>query len=167
MSLDALIPFTAWETPKTMKKRYFTKMFLTFLPSHLDATPLQEMTMPTSDGGREIISTTFLSPTKALEAMHAKSIIFFPPQAYLLTRLEPFAQSSGNDAQKHITEWLKKDNMGQFVFKPRPEGKTKDGRVILGYGEEGDPMRKSIVSFGKGGMPSDVQIVKVEELAKL
>ncbi|RVD87012.1 uncharacterized protein DFL_005261 [Arthrobotrys flagrans] len=168
--VEGLIPFTTWITPPTMKKRYETHMFLGFLPlsSSVDSSSTQ---LPTSDGGLETASTTFMTASEILTGLKQNSIILFPPQAYLVTRLAKFLNDPtlGVEGQRErIKRWIEEEGVGSYVFEPRPEGKTKDGkRLILGYGPRGDVNRKSVLKFGKGGMPADLEIVEAGEVAKL
>ncbi|KAK6522872.1 hypothetical protein TWF281_002302 [Arthrobotrys megalospora] len=168
--VDGLIPFTTWITPPTMKKRYETHMFLGFLPlsASVDSSSTQ---LPTSDGGVETVSTTFMSAAEILAGLKTNSIILFPPQAYLVTRLSRFTNDGSLSVEQQrdaIKRWIEEEGVGKYVFEPRPEGKTKDGkRLVLGYGPRGDPHRKSVLKFGKGGMPADLEIVEAIEVAKL
>ncbi|KAK6344728.1 hypothetical protein TWF718_006686 [Orbilia javanica] len=171
--VGGLIPFTKWITPPTMKKRYETHMFLGFLPlsssSSVDSSSSTQL--PTSDGGVETVSTTFMTAEEILVGLKENSIILFPPQAYLVTRLARFLSDRGlgvEEQREKIKQWIEEEGVGKYVFEPRPEGKTKDGkRLILGYGPRGDVNRKSVLKFGKGGMPEDLQIVEATEAAKL
>ncbi|KAK6340160.1 hypothetical protein TWF730_001929 [Orbilia blumenaviensis] len=175
--VEGLIPFTTWITPPTMKKRYETRMFLAFLPlssSSVDTdTHHHQEQVPTSDGGLETLSTTFLPASTILSNLKSNSIILFPPQAYLITRLSEFTNDSSigvEEQRDRIKKWVLEgeEKVGEYVFEPRPEGKTKDGkRLVLGYGPRGDKRRKSVLKFGKGGMPADLEIVEVGEVAKL
>ncbi|KAK6520033.1 hypothetical protein TWF506_000324 [Arthrobotrys conoides] len=168
--VGGLIPFTTWITPPTMKKRYETHMFLGFLPvsSSLSSSSTQ---LPTSDGGVETVSTTFMTAEEILTGLKQNSIILFPPQAYLVTRLATFLNDRGlkvEEQRERIKRWIEEEGVGKYVFEPRPEGKTKDGkRLILGYGPRGDANRKSVLRFGKTGLPADLQIVETTEAAKL
>ncbi|EPS41845.1 hypothetical protein H072_4222 [Dactylellina haptotyla CBS 200.50] len=171
--VDSLIPYTTWITPPTMKKRYETKMFLAFLPvsSSVEGTVEENVNLPTSDGGVETLSASFMTANEILAALGKNEIILFPPQAYLITRLSRFTNDTSLSVQQQreaIKSWIEQEGVGKYVFEPRPEGKTKDGkRLILGYGPRGDPHRKSVLKFGKGGMPADLQIMEATEAAKL
>ncbi|RPB16697.1 hypothetical protein P167DRAFT_500243, partial [Morchella conica CCBAS932] len=86
-AVDELIPFTTWITPKAMKRRFETHMFLYFLPSSPSPTTSAAATQhPTPDGGIEVLTTTFLPPSTAL----ASDLVFSPPQFYLLSTLLPY-----------------------------------------------------------------------------
>ncbi|KAK6496868.1 hypothetical protein TWF481_001850 [Arthrobotrys musiformis] len=164
--VGGLIPFTTWITPPTMKKRYETRMFLGFLPS---GALVDSSQLPSSDG-TETTSTSFMTAQEILTKLKENEIILFPPQAYLITRLSKFlGDGKGVEEQRErIKRWIGEEGVGRYVFEPRPEGKTKDGkRLILGYGPRGDLNRKSVLRFGKGGMPADLQIVEATEAAKL
>ncbi|KAF3192922.1 hypothetical protein TWF225_011708 [Orbilia oligospora] len=171
--VGGLIPFTTWITPPTMKKRYETHMFLGFLPLSSSSTSSSSSSsqLPTSDGGVETVSTTFMTAEEILTGLKQNSIILFPPQAYLVTRLARFLNDKGlkvEEQRERIKKWIEEEGVGKYVFEPRPEGKTKDGkRLILGYGPRGDVNRKSVLRFGKTGLPADLQIVEATEAAKL
>ncbi|KAJ6261767.1 hypothetical protein Dda_2566 [Drechslerella dactyloides] len=171
-----LLPFTTWVTPPTMKKRYETRMFLGFLPASdsdgNSATATETSAhLPTADGGVETVSATFMTATEILAAMKAKTIILFPPQLYLVMKLARFT-SDGRltvmQQREAIRDWLKAEGMGAWVFAPRQEGMTKDGkRLILGYGPRGDHGSKSVLRFGPTGMPEDLEIVPADIASRL
>ncbi|KAF3921543.1 hypothetical protein AA313_de0202271 [Arthrobotrys entomopaga] len=173
--VESLIPYTTWITPPTMKKRYETRMFLTFLPLSTPSSSAGEgveetMNLPTSDGGVETVSATFMKAAEIMADAKAKKIILFPPQAYLVTRLLKFVGDgslSVTQQREAIKEWIETEGIGKYVFEPRPEGKTKDGKLILGYGPKGDPNRKSVFRPGKSGMPEGHEIVEATQAAKL
>ncbi|KAF3932674.1 hypothetical protein ABW19_dt0202413 [Dactylella cylindrospora] len=175
--VDSLISFTTWITPPTMKKRYETRMFLAFLPvsaSQSDSLGAKEedtTALPTADGGVETVSAAFLAAADILKSLKSNDIILFPPQAYLITRLSTFANDSSltiEQQREAIKKMILDEEIGKLVFEPRPEGKTRDGkRLILGYGPRGDPNRKSVLRFGKGGMPADLEIMDATLAAKL
>ncbi|EWC43598.1 hypothetical protein DRE_01485 [Drechslerella stenobrocha 248] len=139
--VGGLQPFTTWITPPTMKKRFETRMFLSFLPL-------------VYGGGRA-------SGIRA--GLEAGEIILFPPQAYLVTRLLAFTgdrTASAREQRERIRAWIEGEGMGKLVFEPRLEGKTKDGRrSIMGHGPRGDAARKTVMRFGKGGIPEHLEIV--------
>ncbi|KAK6539262.1 hypothetical protein TWF694_009497 [Orbilia ellipsospora] len=172
-NVESLIPYTTWITPPTMKKRYETRMFLTFLPLSTSSSEGIEETMnlPTSDGGAETVSAKFMTAEEILADARENKIILFPPQAYLVTRLLKFVTDGSLSVvqqREAIKEWIEAEGMGRYVFEPRPEGKTKDGkRLILGYGPRGDPNRKSVFKPGKSGMPEGHEIVEATQAAKL
>jgi len=166
----SLMPFTTWITPPTMKKRYETQMFLSFLPLVGSDVDSSTATLPTPDGGIETVSTEFMPASEILSKSRSHSIILFPPQAYLIARLSYFTSHATLSIQEQrdaIKRWLAGEDMNSYVFEPRPEGKASDGRTILGFGPKGDQRKKALVTFGKGGMPSDVEIVKSRDLSRL
>ncbi|KAF3913888.1 hypothetical protein ABW21_db0204216 [Orbilia brochopaga] len=171
----SLLPFTTWITPPTMKKRYETRMFLAFLPADdiTASTQSKESTaqLPTADGGVETVSATFMTAAEILAALKANKIILFPPQAYLVTRLAAFTSDGSvtvSRQRERIRAWLESEGMGAWVFEPRQEGMTKDGRrLILGYGPRGDPGSKTVTRFGKNGMPEGLEIVPADVASKL
>jgi len=160
-----------------MKKRYETKMFIAFLPlsspqsSKLGAKEEDTTALPTADGGVETVSAEFLSAKDILASLRSNQIILFPPQAYLITRVSQFTNDRSltpEQQREAIKDMIKSEGVGEFVFEPRQEGKTKDGkRLIQGYGPRGDQKRKSVLKFLKGGMPADLEIVEASIAAKL
>lgn len=88
LDLGGLIPFTRWLTPKSVKRRYTTQMYLYFLPlfdlprPHLKNQSAQ---IPTSDGGIEHTEAVFDYAEEWLRRSRAREIVLFPPQVYLLT----------------------------------------------------------------------------------
>ncbi|KAK6338721.1 hypothetical protein TWF696_009533 [Orbilia brochopaga] len=167
----ALLPFTTWITPPTMKKRYETKMFLAFLPAANTVDTSSTAQLPTADGGVETVSATFMTAAEILAAHKAHKVILFPPQAYLVTRLAVFTSDrrlSVVQQREGIRAWLESEGMGSWVFEPRQEGMTRDGRrLILGYGPRGDHGSKTVMRFGRNGMPEDLEIVSADAVSRL
>ena len=87
--VNGLIPFTRWLTPKSVKKRYTTQMYLYLLPleSPQDLAPAQ---ITTSDGGIEHTEAVFDYAENWLRRSRAGEIVLFPPQVFLLTQIAPF-----------------------------------------------------------------------------
>ena len=100
--LEDLIPFTRWLTPKSVKRRYTTQMYLYFLPL-LDQSPCNSSNavaqIPTSDGGVEHTEAVFDYADEWLRRSRAGEIVLFPPQVFLLTQIAPFLRRSDSNGR--------------------------------------------------------------------
>ncbi|TFK54645.1 hypothetical protein OE88DRAFT_1731961 [Heliocybe sulcata] len=164
--VHSLLPFTSWVTPVQVPRRFHAQFFITFLP-HASSSGFshgaKHDTIPTPDGGQEVLSAKFMHPAHALLAYNSGRIALMPPQFYLLTTL---AQLLPGDLttreQRERIYQLSRGAFGSMVIHPRglPEPDS-EGRTILTY--EGDETRggskgrlhRSLVRFGKGGVPTE------------
>ncbi|KAK3392742.1 NUDIX domain-containing protein [Podospora didyma] len=111
-----LIPFTRWNTPLGMPKRFTTQMYLYMLPiSPTNSSPTghatthNEVFVPkaTHDGGIEHNIAEFDDVSTWLAKARAGEIILFPPQAYLLHLMSEFLTGrppQGSDEQHASSE---------------------------------------------------------------
>ncbi|TCD70980.1 hypothetical protein EIP91_000888 [Steccherinum ochraceum] len=170
MSLNgkALLPFTQWVTPPTQPKRFHTQFYVTFL----NASPASGFTsgqkqdrLPTPDGGQEVIAARFVHPRQVLSEFAAGKYFLFPPQFYILSTLAEFLDDVSNGPEQRAKiERLSEGMFGRMVINPRALKEKDEGRTVFVY--EGDETRggpvgrrhRSLVKFGKGGLPMGVEM---------
>ncbi|KAL9637299.1 MAG: hypothetical protein Q9164_002286, partial [Protoblastenia rupestris] len=115
----SLIPFTRWLTPSNLPKRFSTQMYLYFLPlsaPFAHGSQINEMHIPTPDGGIEHTAAQFLYPQEWIDMALRREIVLFPPQFFLLSLLAPFltSQAGANHAallkqRERLTNWVETD----------------------------------------------------------
>ncbi|KAH8693792.1 putative NUDIX family hydrolase [Talaromyces proteolyticus] len=180
-----LIPFTRWITPPNLPKRFTTQMYLYFLPlveqsenAHgLPKGGLQEVQVPTSDGGIEINEARFLRASSWLEKARSGEIILYPPQFMLLSLVSQFLDQDGNDSTSKTLQ-RRRAQLVEFVHSGSPAWTDKcisprsmklldDNRAVLtldhpgpelhGSNRKGESDRVILVKFGKEG-PRKVEV---------
>lgn len=185
--LEGLIPFTRWLTPKSVKRRYTTQMYLYFLPLLDPSLPGSSSALaqiPTSDGGIEHTEAVFDYADEWLRRSRAGEIVLFPPQVFLLTQIAPYLKPLGRGNKtpgseqravlKHQRVKLLKliqdkdedPPWAEKCISPRPLLKDRK-RVIMGLdhaGDEvqganrrGDLMRVMVWRLGKSG-PAGIEV---------
>ncbi|KAI9507365.1 hypothetical protein F5148DRAFT_120438 [Russula earlei] len=148
LSADAntLLPFTEWITPPGPPRRFHTRFYVAFLPSHRasafasSSSGVTRQRLPTPDGGQEVLEARFVHPRDALAEHRAKKIALMPPQHYILTTLADILV--GREAatpQRARVERLSAGAFGGMVVSPRIGKTDVDGRTALVY--EGDEAR--------------------------
>ncbi|KAI9672345.1 MAG: hypothetical protein M1817_003367 [Caeruleum heppii] len=197
--VENLIPFTRWITPIHIPRRFTTQMYLYFLPlamsgrasttttSHLPAARDTIIPAPTSDGGIEHTTASFLPPGTWLSQARAGEIILFPPQVYLLHLLSPFFSPSKilntlspdelQQQRERFIDFLRRADppYEEMCISPQTlRGKREDGRLVLavdspgpelrGSGRKGDREKVVLVRFGKEG-PREVEIVSKDDVS--
>ncbi|KAF8330514.1 hypothetical protein F5887DRAFT_895542 [Amanita rubescens] len=146
-AVDSLLPFTDWTTPEYAQRRFCTRFFVTFLHASYSSrfsTGTKQDFLPTSDGGKEIVSTRFVHPSDALAEFHRKEITLMPPQYYILHTLSDILPRGINtQSQCEKVERLSRGAFGKLSFNPKhfpPEdGDADPKRMLLVY--EGDETR--------------------------
>ena len=78
---DLLRPFAHWITPPVEPRRYDTKFFAAALPAGQEARHVSG----------EADEVSWLTPSAALQEMHAGTRPMMPPTIHTLTQLDPFA----------------------------------------------------------------------------
>ncbi|KAI9889172.1 MAG: hypothetical protein M1814_005763 [Vezdaea aestivalis] len=193
--IEGLIPFTRWITPEHMPRRYSTQMYLYFLPLKDDPEPHESSILnqaivptPSSDGGIEHTTATFLSAQEWLDALQARSILLFPPQVYLLSILSQslFKEQTPSDIdalqrqRDALVTFINsgKPPHGQFCICPEI-GRSKDssGRLKMSlsrpglglesHGRIGDRERLVLLDATKPLEPRDVEIVSSRKYGAL
>jgi hypothetical protein len=188
MVSDALIPFTHWITPANLPKRFSTQMYLYFLPVPEKSDQLaqdipaegmrEEIQVPTSDGGVEIMEARFLPAYDWLQRAGSAEIILYPPQLLLLTLVsqfldqEPRQGASSAQLQDRRSELLDFIHSGNppwtdMYISPKMIKMLPDNRVVLALDSPGPELRGSdkrgetdrviLVRQSKEG-PRDVEI---------
>ncbi|TDL24933.1 hypothetical protein BD410DRAFT_813794 [Rickenella mellea] len=170
----SLLPFTQWITPVGPPRRFHAHFFVTFLPTapHTGAESGDHRhSLPTPDGGLEVVSARFVHPLDALAEFAQGKIALMPPQFYILTTLAPLLSTRVHTReQRQQVQRLSGSMFGRMVMNPRmlppKEGEDRNGRAVLTYeGDEergGKPGRlhRSLVRMGKGGVPSEVVLLR-------
>jgi len=142
-----------------MSRRFESQIFVTFVDGKQ---------VPSHDGGVEVLSTKSLTPTRALEMLRAGEMALFPPQLYLITRIEEFL--SGDNGVKKVLE-MAYGEFGAMVMEPhliRVLGDRK--RMVMGLGEKGDKEWAVVIEVpkdGKKGEPRGAELVRRKDVAKL
>ena len=187
--VKGLIPFTRWLTPKSVKKRYTTQMYLYLLPleSTQDLAPAQ---IPTSDGGIEHTEAVFDYAENWLRRSRAGKIVLFPPQVFLLTQIAPFLEippdGSFSSVQLHRS-WLERQRTRLMDFisnteekpswadkciSPRPLRKMGK-KVVMGLDYAGDEaqganrkgdMQRVMLWSLKKGEPTGIEVCDKREV---
>jgi 8-oxo-dGTP pyrophosphatase MutT (NUDIX family) len=156
---DGLVEFSRWITPQNMKKRFDAQMYLYFMKEFQDEAgkgkaqnKVEEL--PTTDGGIEVISTGFFGIEEALEMYSRKEITLFPPQFYLLHVLKHFLGAhlkEDNTAKRgRLSTYLQNSDFGNRTIEPSVLEVLDDGKVILGFGQDGK-FGRIRGAFGKSG----------------
>lgn len=157
---SSLRPFTTWITPPQMKvaRRYESQLFITTLPRWID-----EDAAVAGDGGKEVVAARWVDPAAALHMARAGEMVLFPPQLYLLNHLaDCLARSPGGGLE---ALWERVDEIGSYVFEPRPETVLDDGTWVMELGPRGDRTVNIHIepAGGKGGEPRAVALVPRED----
>lgn len=115
--VDALVPFTRWISPTHVRRRFTTQMYVYFLPmlpdrdfespmplsgdaSGLGASAQQKTILtPTTDGGIEHTSATFLPASVWCTLAQEGEIMLIPPQFFLLHCVSRFLDALEADGQ--------------------------------------------------------------------
>lgn len=142
-----------------MPRRFESQIFVTFVDGKQ---------LPSHDGGVEILSTKCLTPTRALEMSRNGEMALFPPQLYLINRLEQFL--SGENGAKKVLE-MAGGEFGAMVMEPHPIRWLDGGkRILMGLGERGDKEWAVAIEAPddrKKGEPKGAELVRREDVAKL
>ena len=77
IALEDLVPFAHWITPQGLPKRFDTRFYLAVAPEHQLA----------SHGGREVVSSVWLTPQQALDQAKAKRLTIIFPTLMNLNKL--------------------------------------------------------------------------------
>ncbi|CAZ83499.1 unnamed protein product [Tuber melanosporum] len=160
---SALHPFTKWITPETMVRRFKSQIFVTFV---------DDKQVPSHDGGVEVLSARYLTPSRALEMSEHGEMVFFPPQFYLVWRIGEFlsGENSGEGGRGKVLE-MADGEFGAMVVEPHPIRLLDGGkRVVMGLGERGDKEWAIVIEIpgdGKGGESKGAEMVRREDVAKL
>jgi hypothetical protein len=117
-------------------------------------------TIPTHDGGQEVMSARFIHPAAALQEFREGKIAFMPPQYYLLTTLCDILQGSKNTLhQREKVETLSRGAFGCMVINPQilPDHDNQSHTILTLEGDEtrGGPkgrLHRVIVTPEKGGV---------------
>ena len=190
--VKGLIPFTRWLTPKSVKKRYTTQMYLYLLPleSPQDLAPAQ---IPTSDGGIEHTEAVFDYAGNWLQRSRAGEIVLFPPQVFLLTQIAPFLETPPDDSFSSVQlhrAWLERQRTRLTAFvsdtkenpswvekciSPRPVRKMGKkvvmsldyaGDEAQGANRKGDMQRLMLWSLEKGE-PTGIEVCDRREIEEV
>ncbi|KAJ9383399.1 hypothetical protein DTO063F5_5235 [Paecilomyces variotii] len=186
---EPLIPFTHWITPINAPKRFTTQMYLYFLPLPQESEKQllrdipaeggrEEVQVPTTDGGVEIMEARFLPASEWLRLAGAGEIILFPPQYILLHIVSGFLDKEPRDTASPEELKRRRSELVEFVHSGSPPWTDKyispkmlkmlpDGRVVLALDSPGPELRDSdkkgesdrvvIVRFNKEG-PREVEV---------
>ena len=142
-----------------MFRRFESQIFVTFVDGKQ---------VPSHDGEVEILSAKCLMPSRILEMSKNGEMVLFPPQIYLITRIEEFL--SRDNGGKKVLE-MADGEFGAMVVEPHPIRVLDGGkRVVMGLGERGDKEWAVIIEVpgdGKKGEPKGAELVKREDVAKL
>ncbi|KIY66316.1 hypothetical protein CYLTODRAFT_423532 [Cylindrobasidium torrendii FP15055 ss-10] len=159
---SVLMPFTQWLTPVEAPRRYHTHFYVAFLPSsHATgfSAGAKEEQMPTPDGGQEVISARFLTPSAWLSLFREQKITFMPPQYYILSTLADIPPAS-------LREGVLKLSNGAFgKMSVHPERLFTDGKKVT-FTYEGDEERggqsgrrhRVNCEVGKGGVMTRIDL---------
>lgn len=173
---DALLPFTEWTTPVGPPKRFQTKFYVVFLAPSASSgfSSGQKLDrLPTPDGGQEVITARFVRPSDAMAANKAHTMVFMPPQFYILSTLADILKGEKNTAeQREQVKKLSHGAFGQQHIRPVGAGKDEVGRSILAY--EGDELRggakgrrhRALVLFNKG-TPAEITIDRNFDVSRM
>lgn len=164
--LEGCVPFTRWITPKNLKRRFDTQMFLYMLDESkgkaVEDGKVESQELPKGDGGIEVVSTTFMDIEKALELNKAGEITFFPPQFYLLSVLKNFVGKDvhGSVAEKRerLRKYLASSDFGGRIMTPQMHG-VLNGKTILGFGPKGGSARLLLKNYADSG-PRELEILQ-------
>ncbi|KAG0639907.1 hypothetical protein HOY80DRAFT_885575 [Tuber brumale] len=160
---NALHPFTKWITPETMPRRFESQFFVTFVG---------DKQVPSHDGGVEVLSAKYLTPSRALEISEDGEMVFFPPQFYLVRRIREFlsGDNGGEGWRRKVLE-MADGEFGAMVVKPHPIRLLDGGkRVVMGLGDRGDKEWTVVIEIlgdGKGGEQKGAELVRREDVARL
>jgi 8-oxo-dGTP pyrophosphatase MutT (NUDIX family) len=125
---EELRAFTTWVTPAQMKKRYEAQMFLARLPEWV------EEDVVVGDGGKEVVGRPrWMHPDEVLREVAEGKVVLYPPQLYLVSRLERCLREGG---EERLLKWAQE--MGGRICEPRREAVTKEGWWVMGLGPRGD-----------------------------
>ncbi|PWW79153.1 NUDIX-domain-containing protein [Tuber magnatum] len=160
---SALHPFTKWITPKTMPRRFESQIFVAFVDGKQ---------VPSHDDGVETLSAKYLTPSRASQMSKNGELVFFPPQFYLVRRIEEFLSgSSGGEGGRSKVLEMADGEFGAMVVEPYPIRLLDGGkRVVMGLGERADKEWAVVVEIpddGKKGEPKGAELVRREDVAKL
>ena len=191
--LEGLIPFTRWLTPKSVKKRYTTQMYLYFLPLESSSQESSPAQIPTSDGGIEHTEAVFDYADTWLEKSKNGEIVLFPPQVFLLIQiaafLKPLARVDPEASAEKRRAMLEEQRARLLIMvqdededpswaekciSPRPlrregakvvMGLDYAGDEVQGENRRGDLKRVMVWSLGNSG-PTDVQVQMRSQVEK-
>ena len=142
-----------------MFRRFESQIFVTFVDGKQ---------VPSHAGDVEILSAKCLMPSRALEMSKNGEMVLFPPQIYLITRIEEFL--SGDSGGKKVLE-MADGEFGAMVVEPHPIRMLDGGkRVVMGLDERGDKEWVVIIEVpgdGKKGESKGAELVRREDVAKL
>ncbi|KAL1966573.1 hypothetical protein VTN77DRAFT_3984 [Rasamsonia byssochlamydoides] len=162
---DSLIPFTHWITPTNLPKRFTTQMYLYFLPVPGESDkPLaqslpaegarEEIQVPTSDGGVEIMEARFLPACDWLQKARSGEIILFPPQFLLLHLISQFLDQEPRQGASYAQLKRRRTELLDFIHSGSPPWTHKyispksmkllpDNRAVLALDSPGPELRGS------------------------
>ena len=172
LDTEGLVPFTRWLTPANIPKRYSTQMYLYFLPldSGLElGKKMDQMHIPTPDGGVEHTAAKFAWAGDWIQAALKEECVLFPPQFFLLSLVADFLKPPSDGERKLGMEHLQKQRRllmefvgsedppwGEKCISPNPIKKSGDtlwmglgdaGPELDGTGRSGDGERVLIVEL--------------------
>ncbi|CUS14563.1 unnamed protein product [Tuber aestivum] len=163
LNTSALHSFTKWITPKTVPRRFESQIFVTFVDGEQ---------VPSHDGGVEVLSAKYLTPSRALQMSKDGELVFSPPQFYLVRRIEEFVSvdNGGERGRRKVLE-MADGEFGTMVMEPHPIRLLDGGkRVAMGLGERGDKEWAVVIEIPddrKNGGLKGVELVRREHVAKL
>ena len=198
MDIEGLVPFTRWLTPANIPKRYSTQMYLYFLPleSGLElGKDMNQMHIPTPDGGVEHTAAKFAWAGEWIESSLRGECVLFPPQFFLLSLVADFLRPPRHEVgeeekldaeqlkeqRNQLLEFVKGEDppWGQKCISPNPVKKSGDilwmgrgyaGPLLEGTGRCGDKERVLKVELSdeieRGRRrPRPTRLVMTKELA--
>lgn len=130
MKIDAtaLAPYARWVTPKMESRRFDTRFYIALIPEG----------QPPSHDGSETTSAVWLSPSDAIEEMHAGKIKLAPPTVRTLRWLAQFdeIESAVADALSRkpplVRPRLVAGDAGWFLALPGDPAHPEDDPVLPG-----------------------------------
>ncbi|KAL4077241.1 NUDIX domain-containing protein [Scleroderma yunnanense] len=140
--LTSLYPFTTWVTPLIIPRRFRTQFYITFLRESLNTLPCEQRidTVPTPDGGQEVISTCFVRPSLAIAEFRKGNINLPPPQYYFLDTLCQLLTGNINTRdQRDKVLLLSQGPFGRLVIQPKLHRDPESKEEMFLY--EGDELR--------------------------
>lgn len=171
LDTEGLVPFTRWLTPADIPKRYSTQMYLYFLP--LDSgielgKKMDQMHIPTPDGGVEHTAAKFAWAGEWIQAALKGDCVLFPPQFFLLSLVADFLKPPSDGERKLGTEQLQEQRRqlmkfvrsedppwGEKCISPNPIKKSGD-TLWLGLGDAGPELE------GTGRSGDEERVLRVE-----
>ena len=163
---EGLVPFTRWITPAGLPRRFTTQMYLYFLPVRVGGK-VDEVKVPTSDGGIEHTTAEFRSPEAWLKLARKGEVELYPPQFLLLSLVAKFLQSSGDGVsikelkkqREDLLEFVRKGNWGERCVSPRAVHRPGGKKMVFVFDFSG----KEVKNEGRTGIDEFVMRVEMKK----